>query len=80
MALSTDYDCWHEEQDERRSTLNSSTFLRRNVEKLEADRPGDLAVRLPLSGAVPVREALKYAIITDRKRSRRRRARASASG
>ncbi|GAB4238983.1 MAG: S-methyl-5'-thioadenosine phosphorylase [Deltaproteobacteria bacterium] len=66
LALATDYDCWHETQDDV-SIDAILEVLRRNVENSKKILL-EIVRRLPLPGTCRCREALKYAIITDRKR------------
>jgi 5'-methylthioadenosine phosphorylase len=66
LALATDYDCWHETQDDV-SIDAILDVLRRNVENSKRI-VREIALRLPLPGRCRCGEALKYAIITDRKR------------
>jgi 5'-methylthioadenosine phosphorylase len=66
LALATDYDCWHETQDDV-SIDAILDVLRRNVENSKRI-VREIALRLPLRGRCRCGEALKYAIITDRKR------------
>jgi 5'-methylthioadenosine phosphorylase len=66
LALATDYDCWHEAEDD--VTVDAIlAVLRRNVENSKRI-VREVARRLPLSGNCGCGEALKYAVITDRKR------------
>jgi len=66
LALATDYDCWHETQEDV-SIDAILDVLRRNVENSKRI-VREIALRLPLPGRCRCGEALKYAIITDRKR------------
>jgi len=66
LALATDYDCWHDTQDDV-SIEAILDVLRRNVENSKRI-VREIALRFPLSGGCRCGEALKYAIITDRKR------------
>jgi 5'-methylthioadenosine phosphorylase len=66
LALATDYDCWHETQEDV-SIEAILDALRRNVENSKRI-VREIALRFPLPGGCRCGEALKYAIITDRKR------------
>ncbi|MBP2678430.1 MAG: mtnP, partial [Deltaproteobacteria bacterium] len=66
LALATDYDCWHAVQEDV-SVEAILDVLRRNVENSKRIVM-EVARRLPLPGGCRCGEALKYAIITDRKR------------
>jgi len=66
LALATDYDCWHETQEDV-SVDAILDVLRRNVENSKRI-VREIALLLPLPGRCGCGEALKYAIITDRKR------------
>jgi len=66
LALATDYDCWHAAQEDV-SVEAILDVLRRNVENSKRIVL-EVARRLPVSGGCRCGEALKDAIITDRKR------------
>jgi 5'-methylthioadenosine phosphorylase len=66
LALATDYDCWHESEDDV-SVEAILAILRRNVENSKKI-VREVARRLPLPAECRCGEALKYAILTDRKR------------
>jgi 5'-methylthioadenosine phosphorylase len=66
LALATDYDCWHAAQEDV-SVEAILDVLRRNVENSKRIVL-EVARRLPLPGGCRCGEALKNAIITDRKR------------
>lgn len=66
LALATDYDCWHESEED--VTVGAIlAILKRNVENSKRI-VREVARRLPVTGACHCREALRHAIITDRKR------------
>lgn len=65
LALATDYDCWHETEEDV-SVDAIIAVLKRNVEHSKRIIRG-IAGRLPGRGACGCGEALRYAIITDRK-------------
>ncbi len=66
IALATDYDCWHEsEEDVSVETILST--LRSNVENSRKILR-EVTRRLPLPGTCRCGESLKYALITDRKK------------
>ena len=66
LALATDYDCWHETQED--VTIDAILdVLRRNVENSKRI-VREIARGLPLPGRCRCGEALQHAIITDRKR------------
>jgi 5'-methylthioadenosine phosphorylase len=66
LALATDYDCWHEtEQDVSIEAVLA--ILRKNVENSKRIIR-EVARHLPEEGSCGCGETLKYAIITDRKR------------
>jgi 5'-methylthioadenosine phosphorylase len=66
LALATDYDCWHDTQEDV-SIDAILDVLRRNVENSKRI-VREIALRFPLPGECRCGEALKFAIITDRKR------------
>lgn len=66
LALATDYDCWHATREDV-SVDAILEVLHRNVENSKRI-VREVARRLPLPGKCRCREALKFAIITDRKR------------
>jgi len=66
MALATDYDCWHK-QEEDVAIEAILEILRRNVENSK-EIIRKVARQFPLSGGCGCGEALKNAIITDRKK------------
>jgi len=66
MALATDYDCWHK-QEEDVAIEAILAILRRNVENSK-EIVRKVAQQFPLSGGCGCGEALKNAIITDRKK------------
>jgi 5'-methylthioadenosine phosphorylase len=66
LALATDYDCWHESEDDV-SVEAILALLKRNVENSKRI-VREVVRRLPLSGACGCGDALKYAVITDRKK------------
>ncbi len=63
LALATDYDCWHESEDDV-SVESILALLRRNVENSKRI-VRQVARALPLSGNCGCAEALKHAILTD---------------
>jgi 5'-methylthioadenosine phosphorylase len=66
LALATDYDCWHEtEQDVSIEAILA--IIRKNVENSKRIIR-EVARHLPEKGSCGCSETLKYAIITDRKR------------
>jgi 5'-methylthioadenosine phosphorylase len=66
LALATDYDCWHESEEDV-SVEAILALLRRNVENSKRI-VREVVRRLPLSAGCRCGEALKYAVITDRKK------------
>ncbi len=66
LALVTDYDCWHESEGDV-SVDAILAVLRKNVENSKKI-VREVAKRLPLSGECGCGEALKYAILTDRRK------------
>ncbi len=65
MALSTDYDCWHEEEESVTVEMILET-LKANVEKAKSI----IKASIPLIAddrSCPCATALKYAVVTDRK-------------
>ncbi|MBP2675456.1 MAG: mtnP [Deltaproteobacteria bacterium] len=66
LALATDYDCWHKSEDDV-SVESILSLLKRNVENSKKI-VRKVAGAMPLSGDCDCGEALKHAIITDRKR------------
>ncbi len=66
LALATDYDCWHESEDDV-SVEAILAILKRNVENSKGI-VREVARSLPLSGACGCGDALQYAVITDRKK------------
>ncbi len=66
LALATDYDCWHESEDDV-SVEAILTILRRNVENSKRI-VREVVRRLPLSGDCRCGEAMKFGVITDRKK------------
>lgn len=66
LALATDYDCWHESGEDV-SIDAILEVLRSNVEHSKKILR-EIARRFPLPGKCGCREALKYALITDRGR------------
>jgi len=66
LALATDYDCWHATQEDV-SIEAILDVLRRNVENSKRI-VREVARRLPLPGKCRCGEALKFALITDRKK------------
>lgn len=65
LALATDYDCWHESEEDV-SVEAILAVLKKNVEN-SRKIVRETAKLLPLSGKCGCGEALKYAIITERK-------------
>jgi len=66
LALATDYDCWHETEED--VTVGSIlAILKRNVENSKKI-VREVARRLPAPGGCHCGEALGHALITDRKR------------
>jgi 5'-methylthioadenosine phosphorylase len=66
LALATDYDCWHETEED--VTVGSIlAILKRNVENSKKV-VREVARRLPAPGGCHCGEALRHALITDRKR------------
>ena len=66
LALATDYDCWHESEED--VTVGSIlAILKRNVENSKKI-VRETVRRMPVPGGCRCREALRHAIITDRKR------------
>lgn len=66
MALATDYDCWHDTEED--VTVGSIlAILKRNVENSKRI-VREVAGRLPAPGGCHCGEALRHALITDRKR------------
>jgi len=66
LALATDYDCWHETEED--VTVGSIlAILKTNVENSKRI-VREVARRLPAPGGCHCREALRHALITDRKR------------
>ena len=65
LALATDYDCWHETEEDV-SIEAILAIIRRNVENSKRIIR-DVARRLPGKGGCGCGDALRYAIITDRK-------------
>lgn len=66
LALATDYDCWHASRED--VTIDAVlAILGKNVENSRKIVRG-VAKRLPLSGECGCGEALKHAVITDRKK------------
>jgi 5'-methylthioadenosine phosphorylase len=63
MALATDYDCWHEEE-EAVSVDAVIAILKQNAE-LAKRTVVELVQRLPDASGSPAKNALKYALITD---------------
>jgi 5'-methylthioadenosine phosphorylase len=66
LALATDYDCWHESEEDV-SIEAILAIIRRNVENSKRIIR-DVAGRLPGSGGCGCGETLRYAIITDPKK------------
>ncbi len=66
IALATDYDCWHESEEDV-SIEAILSIIRKNVENSKRIIRG-VAGRLPGSVPCGCGDALKYAVITDRKR------------
>jgi len=66
LALATDYDCWHVSEDDV-SVEAILAILRRNVENSKRI-VREVALRLPLAGGCRCGDALKSAVITDRRR------------
>ena len=66
MALATDYDCWHETEEDV-SIEAVLAILRKNVENSKRIIR-EVARRLPGKGSCGCGEILRHAIITDRKR------------
>ena len=66
LALATDYDCWHASEEDV-SVDAILAVLKRNVEN-SRKIVRQVAKALPLSGGCGCGEALKYALITDRKK------------
>jgi 5'-methylthioadenosine phosphorylase len=66
LALATDYDCWHETEED--VTVGAIlAILKRNVENSKKI-VREVARRLPVPAGCRCGEALRHAIITDRKR------------
>jgi len=66
LALATDYDCWHEtEEDVNVEAILA--ILKRNVENSKKI-VREAARRLPIPGGCGCGDALKYALITDRRK------------
>ena len=66
LALATDYDCWHESEED--VTVEAIlAILARNVENSKKI-VRETVRRMPVPGGCRCREALRHAIITDRKR------------
>jgi len=65
LALATDYDCWHDSEEDV-SVEAILAILKRNAEN-SRKIVREVAKRLPLSGECRCGEALKYAVITERK-------------
>ena len=65
LALATDYDCWHAAEADV-SVEAILAILQRNVEN-SRQIVREVALRLPLSGGCRCGEALKHALLTDRK-------------
>jgi 5'-methylthioadenosine phosphorylase len=65
LALATDYDCWHESEEDV-SVDAILAVLKRNVEN-SRKIVREMAKLLPVSGKCGCGEALKYAVITERK-------------
>jgi len=66
LALATDYDCWHENEEDV-SIESILAIIRQNVENSKRIIR-DVAGRLPGKGGCGCGETLRYAIITDRKK------------
>jgi 5'-methylthioadenosine phosphorylase len=66
LALATDYDCWHETEEDV-SIEAILAIIRKNVENSKRIIRG-VARRLPGKGPCGCGEAMRYAVITDRKR------------
>jgi 5'-methylthioadenosine phosphorylase len=66
LALATDYDCWHETEEDV-SIEAILGILRKNVENSRRI-VREVASRLPGRGSCGCGEALKYAVITERRR------------
>ncbi|MBI5419309.1 MAG: S-methyl-5'-thioadenosine phosphorylase [Deltaproteobacteria bacterium] len=66
LALATDYDCWHESEEDV-SVEAILSVLKKNVENSKRIIR-EIARRLPGKGSCRCGEALRYAIITDRGR------------
>lgn len=66
LALATDYDCWHENEEDV-SIESILAIIRRNVENSRRIIR-DVAERLPGKGGCGCGETLRYAIITDPKK------------
>jgi 5'-methylthioadenosine phosphorylase len=66
LALATDYDCWHESEEDV-SVEAILAILARNVENSKTI-VREVARRLPVPGTCRCGEALRHAVITDRKR------------
>ncbi|PWB62907.1 MAG: S-methyl-5'-thioadenosine phosphorylase [Deltaproteobacteria bacterium] len=66
LALATDYDCWHETEEDV-SIEAILAIIRKNVENSKRIIR-EVARRLPGKGSCGCGQALKHAIITDRKR------------
>lgn len=66
LALATDYDCWHESEEDV-SIEAILSVLKTNVENSKRIIR-EIARRLPGTGSCRCGETLRYAIITDRKR------------
>ncbi len=65
MALATDYDCWHAAEEDV-SVEAILDILQRNVENSK-QIVREVALRLPLSGACRCGDALRHALLTDRR-------------
>ena len=66
LALATDYDCWHETEEDV-SIEAILAIIRKNVENSKKI-VREIARRLPGKGSCGCKDALRHAIITDRKR------------
>jgi 5'-methylthioadenosine phosphorylase len=66
LALATDYDCWHASEEDV-SIEAILSIIRKNVENSKRIIR-EVAARLPAAEPCGCGEALKYAVITDRKR------------
>jgi len=66
LALATDYDCWHETEED--VTVEAIlAILQQNVENSKKI-VREVARRLPAPGGCRCGEALRYALITDRRK------------